>query len=92
MAALPTVDRPPWTAAELYRRGCATLLASWEEYARAATGATVRRLPGVAAAVFPDGPERAVYNGFPDLGGIFEFVPGCVRQLTDPEVTRSRQG
>ena len=62
MAAMPTVDRPPWTAAELYRRGCATLLASWEEYARGATGAAVRRFPGVVAAVFPDGPERAVYN------------------------------
>src|SRR5262249_657079 len=34
----------------------------WEAYARGATGATVHRLPGVAAAVFPDPPERAVYN------------------------------
>jgi ribosomal protein S18 acetylase RimI-like enzyme len=48
--------------AELYLRGAETLLASWEEYARGATGAAVRRSPGVAAAVFPDEPERAVYN------------------------------
>ena len=48
--------------AELGRRGCATLLASWEEYARGARGAAVRRFPGVAAAVFPEGFERSVYN------------------------------
>jgi len=55
---------------DLYRRGVETLLASWEEYARGATGAAVRRPPGVAAAVFPDEPERAVYNNAflePDL-------------------------
>ena len=46
---------------DLYRRGCETLLASWEEYARGATGAAVQSLPGVAAAVFPNEPERAVY-------------------------------
>jgi ribosomal protein S18 acetylase RimI-like enzyme len=50
------------TDADLYRRGAETLLASWEEYARGATGAAVRRFPGVAVAVFPNGPERAVYN------------------------------
>jgi ribosomal protein S18 acetylase RimI-like enzyme len=38
------------------------LLASWEEYARGATGAAVRRLPGVVAAVFPNEPERTLYN------------------------------
>lgn len=46
----------------LYLRGAETLLGSWEEYARGATGAAVRRFPGVATAVFPNGPERAVYN------------------------------
>jgi ribosomal protein S18 acetylase RimI-like enzyme len=50
------------TDADLYARGSATLLASWEEYARGASGATMRRLPGVATAVFPNEPERAVYN------------------------------
>jgi ribosomal protein S18 acetylase RimI-like enzyme len=50
------------TDTELYLRGAATLVASWEAYARGATGAAVRRRPGVAAAVFPHGPERAVYN------------------------------
>jgi GNAT superfamily N-acetyltransferase len=50
------------TDADLYRRGCETLHASWEEYARGATDACVRRLPGVATAIFPNGPERAVYN------------------------------
>jgi ribosomal protein S18 acetylase RimI-like enzyme len=46
----------------LYLRGAETLLGSWEEYVRGATGAAVRRFPGVAIAVFPTGPERAVYN------------------------------
>lgn len=49
--------------APLYRRGAQTLVASWEAYARAAGGtAAVHRSPGVAAAVFPDDPERGVYN------------------------------
>jgi ribosomal protein S18 acetylase RimI-like enzyme len=50
------------TDAELYQRGCQTLLASWDEYARGSTDAAVRRLPGVAVAVFPCEPERGVYN------------------------------
>jgi ribosomal protein S18 acetylase RimI-like enzyme len=48
--------------ADLYLRGAETLVASWEEYARGASGAAVRRLPGVDVAVFPDEPERLVYN------------------------------
>jgi len=51
-----------FTDAELYLRGRDTLLASWEAYACGAVGAAVKRFPGVAAAVFPKGPERAVYN------------------------------
>ena len=51
-----------FTDAELYRRGSDTLLASWEAYACGAVGAAVKRLPGVTVAVFPDEPERAVYN------------------------------
>ena len=47
---------------DLYRRGCDTLVASWEAYARLASGALVRRLSGVAVAVFAEEPERAVYN------------------------------
>jgi hypothetical protein len=50
------------TDADLYVRGSDTLVASWEEYAHLARGAVVHRLPGVAAAVFRSGPERAVYN------------------------------
>jgi GNAT superfamily N-acetyltransferase len=46
----------------LYLRGAETLLGSWEEYARGATGAAVQRFPGVATAVFPNEPERAVHN------------------------------
>jgi GNAT superfamily N-acetyltransferase len=46
----------------LYRRGAATLLASWAEYARGCAGAALKRLDGVAAAVFPRDPERGVYN------------------------------
>jgi GNAT superfamily N-acetyltransferase len=47
---------------DLYVRGAATLLASWDEYARGAPGASLQRLSGVSAAVFPSGPERAVFN------------------------------
>jgi GNAT superfamily N-acetyltransferase len=50
------------TDADLYRRGTDTLLASWQEYVRGAVDAALHRLPGVAAAVFPHEPERAVYN------------------------------
>jgi ribosomal protein S18 acetylase RimI-like enzyme len=50
------------TDTDLYLRGAATLLASWEAYARGATAAAVRRMPGVATAVFPNEPERGVYN------------------------------
>ena len=47
---------------DLYLRGAATLVASWEAYASGSPGAVVRRLPGVAVGVFPAGPERDVYN------------------------------
>jgi GNAT superfamily N-acetyltransferase len=47
---------------DLYVRGAATLLASWEEYARGSAGAALQRLNGVSAAVFPADPERGVYN------------------------------
>jgi GNAT superfamily N-acetyltransferase len=50
------------TDADLYLRGTATLLASWQEYARGCADATLERHSGVCAAVFPSGPERAVYN------------------------------
>src|SRR3954469_2592235 len=55
-------DRMPMNDLDLYRRGLATLLASWAEYARGARGGALRRLDGVAAGVFPHHPERAVYN------------------------------
>jgi ribosomal protein S18 acetylase RimI-like enzyme len=58
------------TDAELFRRGAETLVASWEEYSRGAAGAFVQLSPGVAIAVFPSEPERAVYNNAlldPDL-------------------------
>jgi GNAT superfamily N-acetyltransferase len=50
------------TDTELYLHGTETLLASWEEYARGASDAARQRLPGVAAAVFANEPERSVYN------------------------------
>jgi len=56
------VGRGRALSGDLYARGMATLAASWEEYARGVDGASVQRLPGVTAAVFPDGPERAVLN------------------------------
>jgi GNAT superfamily N-acetyltransferase len=59
--------------ADLFLRGANTLVASWEEYARGAADAVVQRLPGVAAAVFPNEPERTVYNNAlltRDLGAV----------------------
>lgn len=50
------------TDADLFRRGAQTLVASWEEYSRGAVGAFVQRFAGVAVAVFPNEPERTVYN------------------------------
>jgi GNAT superfamily N-acetyltransferase len=50
------------TDAGLYRRGAETLLASWEAYALGSPGAAVLRSSGVAAAVFPNEPERGVFN------------------------------
>jgi|tagenome__1003787_1003787.scaffolds.fasta_scaffold20685830_2 GNAT superfamily N-acetyltransferase len=47
---------------QLYLGGCATLLAAWAQYARGSDGAALQQLRGVAAAVFPNEPERAVYN------------------------------
>lgn len=49
------------TDAELYRCGAATLVASWQAYARGGAGA-IHRLPGAVAAVFASGAERLVYN------------------------------
>ena len=53
---------PALRDADLYRRGTETLIAAWDAYARAATGAAVRRFAGATAAVFPIEPERSVYN------------------------------
>jgi ribosomal protein S18 acetylase RimI-like enzyme len=47
---------------DLYLRGAATLVASWEEYVRGSAVAALERLSGVSAAVFPNDPERVVYN------------------------------
>jgi GNAT superfamily N-acetyltransferase len=47
---------------DLYQRGIETLIASWEAYARSASDASVQSHRGVTIAVFPDDPERALYN------------------------------
>jgi hypothetical protein len=62
MASLLEAFRGYRRLPDLYGRASATLLASWEAIARGSRGATVRRLDGVAAAVFPVAPERSVYN------------------------------
>ena len=59
---MPTSRLTVRSDAELYRRGAATLVESWEEYARGAIGASLQRFPGVTVAVFPNEPERSVYN------------------------------
>jgi GNAT superfamily N-acetyltransferase len=47
---------------QLYDRAVATLLASWDAIAAGSAGAEVQRLWAVAAAVFPEEPERSIYN------------------------------
>ena len=61
---MPTARVPatPITDRDLYARGTATLLASWEEVARGSSGAALLRAGGVAIAVFPEEPGRGVYN------------------------------
>lgn len=50
------------TDRELYERGLATAVACWTSFARSTDAAHVHRLRHVAAAVFPDEPERSIYN------------------------------
>ena len=56
------VRLPAWTENDLYRRGAATLLASWEADARGSAGAELVVSDGFAAAVFPNEPERSIFN------------------------------
>ncbi|HEU4737609.1 MAG TPA: GNAT family N-acetyltransferase [Solirubrobacterales bacterium] len=51
-----TLDR------RLYDRAVATLVSSWETIAGGSTGAAIQHLRGVTAAVFPNEPERSIYN------------------------------
>jgi ribosomal protein S18 acetylase RimI-like enzyme len=52
----------PLSTNDLYERGAATLLASWEAFAGGAQDAALRRAAGVASAVFPCEPERSILN------------------------------
>lgn len=61
-APAPQSDSTHVLHEELYRRGIATAIASWEAYAAGSPGAALIRRPGVAIARFPSEPERAVYN------------------------------
>ncbi len=74
---------PPWAEA---------LLASWEEYARGTTGSAVQRAPAVAIAVFPNEPERAVYNTTRFSSAIL-LLPGArwmrSRLRTRPQASRA---
>jgi ribosomal protein S18 acetylase RimI-like enzyme len=51
-----------FSARDLYARGMATLVASWEAYSAGSNGAAVASSRGVATAVFPAEPARSVYN------------------------------
>ena len=53
---------PASSESDLYRRGSATLLASWEADARGSAGAELVLSDGFAAAVFPSDPERSIFN------------------------------
>ena len=94
----------PSADTDLYRRGMDTVVAAWDEYARGTPGAEVRRSPGVAAAIFPGGPERDGYNNAillrdlpaPDASAVVERVGmlslelGHDQRLAD--VCRTMQG
>ena len=56
----------PRTDDDLYCRGAATLVASWEAYAGGSAGAALKRLDGVSAAEFPSDPEHGVHNALLD--------------------------
>jgi GNAT superfamily N-acetyltransferase len=60
----------------LYERVAASLVASWEADARAAERGAVVRAPGVAAAVFPSGPERGLFNN----ALLERHLPGAARR------------
>ena len=47
---------------ELYDRMVAGLVASWERYAEGSRGASIQNACGAEVAIFPEGPERCVYN------------------------------
>ena len=47
---------------ELYARGTRTAAACWAAFASATPGAAVHHPPYVVVAVFPDDPERSIYN------------------------------
>jgi GNAT superfamily N-acetyltransferase len=47
---------------DLYLHGARTAVACWTEYARTTPAAEIHRLPGIDVGVFPEGPERGVFN------------------------------
>jgi ribosomal protein S18 acetylase RimI-like enzyme len=51
-----------FTDDELYERMLATLIASWQRVAEGSEGASIARLRGATAGLFPAGPERGIYN------------------------------
>jgi GNAT superfamily N-acetyltransferase len=59
---LPPMPNEAFDTDHLYDRMAATLVASWSRCAERTAEASMEFLPGAAAAVFPTGPERAVYN------------------------------
>ena len=67
-----------FSSRDLYRRGMATLVASWEAYAGGSAGAAVIRSPGLTASLQSTEMAERVYAtvGFHDLGRILEYVPG----------------
>jgi hypothetical protein len=75
---------------DLYDRGARTLVASWEAYARGCPRAAVIRSVGVAVAVFPDWPERALLNNA--LLGRGLDVAGRARALTAMQAAYAAAG
>jgi ribosomal protein S18 acetylase RimI-like enzyme len=76
------------TDRELYARSIETVLACSEALARGSRGASLERLDGAAAAVFPSGPERAFYNNAVLEPGRFDVLDELEAVYAAAGVTR----
>jgi ribosomal protein S18 acetylase RimI-like enzyme len=92
MAEPRTSDDGPLDAL-LFDRQLQTLVSTWGAYAAGSPGAAVHRTSGLTVAVFPHGPERAVYNNAllepqSGRGDVHEAVRAVERRYAEAGVGR----